>query len=101
LIKHAQDLDIFTDLAIYFLALNPETFSNLNLTRSWILQGMRYFRNYYYYKTNNPEYEELIEKIINRYDLNISLDMHQKIYLVDDNFVAVIIKISQSKEKLD
>jgi hypothetical protein len=83
------------------LALNPETFSNLNLTRSWILQEMRYFRNYYYYKTNNPECEELIEKIINRYDLNIGLDMHQKIYLVDDNFVAVIIKISQSKEKLD
>lgn len=53
---------------------------------------MRHFGNYYYYKTNNHECDELIEKIINRYDLNIGLDMHQKIYLVDDNFVAVKIK---------
>jgi hypothetical protein len=55
---------------------------------------MRHFGNYYYYKTSDPEWEELIEKIINHYGLNIGLDMHQKIYLVDDNFVAVKIKIS-------
>jgi hypothetical protein len=34
--------------------------------------------------TYNPECKELIEKIINRYGLNIGLDMHQKIYIVDD-----------------
>jgi hypothetical protein len=60
--------------------------------RSWILQGMRHFGNYYFYRTNNPECKELIEKIMNRYGLNIGLDMHQKIYLVDDNFVADKIK---------
>ena len=53
---------------------------------------MLHFGNYYFYKTNNPECKELIEKIINRYGLNIGLDMHQKIYLVDDNFVADRIK---------
>ena len=53
---------------------------------------MRHFGNYYLYRTNNPECKELIEKIINRYGLNIGLDMHQKIYLVDDNFVADKIK---------
>jgi intergrase/recombinase len=43
-------------------------------------------------RTEHPECKELIEKIINRYGLNIGLDMHQKIYLVDDNFVADKIK---------
>ena len=35
---------------------------------------------------------ELIEKIINRYGLNIGLDMHQKIYIVDDNYVLNSVK---------
>ena len=60
--------------------------------RSWILQGMGHFGNYYHYKINNPECKELIEKIISRYGLNIGLDMHQKIYIVDDNFVVNKIK---------
>jgi hypothetical protein len=53
---------------------------------------MRHFGNYYYYKTNNPECKELVEKIINRYGLNIGLDMHQRIYIVDDNFVSNKVK---------
>ena len=36
---------------------------------------MRHFGNYYYYKTNNPECKELVDKIINCYGLNIGLDM--------------------------
>jgi hypothetical protein len=69
-----------------FFGPNPSEI--LKLTphkRSWILQAIRHFGNYYNYKTNNPECKELIEKIINRYGLNIGLDMHQKIYIVDDN----------------
>jgi hypothetical protein len=31
--------------------------------------------------------QELIEKIINRYGLNIGLDMRQKYIVVDDNYV--------------
>src|SRR5215210_4475095 len=47
-----------------------------------------------FYKTNNPECKELIDKIINRYGLNIGLglDMHQRIYIVDDNFVSNKVK---------
>jgi hypothetical protein len=65
----------------------PDPVEILNLTphkKSWVLQAMRHFGNYYNYKTNNPESKELIEKIINRYGLNIGSDMHQKIYIVDD-----------------
>jgi hypothetical protein len=60
--------------------------------RSWILQAIRHFGNYYNYKTNNLECKELIEKIINRYGLNIGLDMHQRIYIVDDNYVVNKVK---------
>ena len=73
----------------------PDPAEILKLTphkKSWILQAMRHFGNYYNYKTNNPECKELIEKIINRYGLNIGLDMHQKIYIVDDNYVLNSVK---------
>jgi intergrase/recombinase len=55
--------------------------------RSWILQSMKHFGNYYFYKTNNPECRELVQKIIDRYSLNVGLDHHQRIYIVDDNYV--------------
>ena len=73
----------------------PDPAEILKLTphkKSWILQAIRHFGNYYNYKANNPECKELIEKIINRYGLNIGLDMHQKIYIVDDNYVVNSVK---------
>ena len=76
-----------------FFGLNPaEILKFTPHKRSWILQGMRHFGNYYHYKVNNPECKELVEKIISRYSLNVGLDMHQKIYIVDDNFVVNKIK---------
>ncbi|MFY9795969.1 MAG: hypothetical protein WAJ93_09785 [Candidatus Nitrosopolaris sp.] len=65
----------------------PDPAEILKLTphkKSWILQAMRHFGNYYNYKTNNSE--------CNRYGLNIGLDMHQKIYIVDDNYVLNSVK---------
>jgi intergrase/recombinase len=76
-----------------FFGANPADL--LKLTphkRGWILQAMRAFGNYYNYKTNNPECKESIEKIINRYALNVGLDRHQRIYIVDDNYVTSKIK---------
>ena len=73
----------------------PDPAEILKLTphkKLWILQAIRHFGNCYNYKTNNPECKELIEKIINRYGLNIGLDMHQKIYIVDDNYVVNSVK---------
>ena len=75
-----------------FFGPEPGELHKFKPQRAWTLQGMRQFGNYYFYRTNNPECKELVEKIINRYGLNIGLDMHQKIYLVDDNFVADKIK---------
>ena len=88
--KHVRDIvSYFRRFCEVFFGPQPEEILKLKPPkRGWILQGMRHFGNYYYYKTNNPECKELIEKIINRYGLNIGLDMHQRIYIVDDNFVA-------------
>ena len=88
--KHVRDIvSYFRRFCDIFFGPQPEEILKLKPPkRGWILQGMRHFGNYYYYKTNNPECKELIEKIINRYGLNIGLDMHQRIYIVDDNFVA-------------
>jgi intergrase/recombinase len=88
--KHVKDIVSyfrrFRDL--FFGPQLEDIFKFSASKRGWIIQAMRHFGNYYYYKTNNPECKELIEKIIDRYGLNIGLDMHQRIYIVDDNFVS-------------
>jgi hypothetical protein len=84
---------LFPSLSRHIFGSDPAEILKLKPhKRSWILQAIRHFGNYYNYKTNNPECKELIEKIINRYGLNIGLDMHQKIYIVDDNYVVNKVK---------
>jgi intergrase/recombinase len=56
--------------------------------RSWILQSMKKFAQYYKYKTGNPDCEDVVRKMIERYNLNISLDMKRAIYVVDDQYVV-------------
>ena len=56
--------------------------------RSWILQSMKKFASYYKYKTGNPDCEDVVKRMIERYNLNVSLDMKRAIYVVDDQFVA-------------
>src|SRR5215213_1620043 len=92
--KHVKDIvSYFRRFRDLFFGPQPEDVLKFNPPkRGWIIQAMRHFGNYYYYKTNNPECKELVEKIINRYGLNIGLDMHQRIYIVDDNFVSNKVK---------
>jgi intergrase/recombinase len=92
--KHVRDIvSYFRRFSDVFFGPQPEEILKLKPPkRGWILQAIRHFGNYYNYKTNNPECKELIEKIISRYSLNIGLDMHRRIYIVDDNFVVNKIK---------
>jgi hypothetical protein len=92
--KHVKDIvSYFRRFRDLFFGPQPEDILKFNPPkRGWIIQAMRHFGNFYYYKTNNPECKELIEKIISRYGLNIGLDMHQRIYIVDDNFVINKVK---------
>ncbi|MFZ0514377.1 MAG: hypothetical protein WAM14_22425 [Candidatus Nitrosopolaris sp.] len=60
--------------------------------RSWILQAMKRFGDYYYRKYNNREVVQLIREGIERYDLNRDLDMKDRIYLVSPQFVEEKVK---------
>ena len=55
--------------------------------RSWILQSVKRFGDYYYMKYNTRQVIELVKQIIDRYDLNRNLDMKDRIYLVSPQFV--------------
>jgi len=67
--KHARDLvSYFRRYRDIFFGPEPGDLHKFKPhKRAWTLQGMRHFGNYYFYRTNNPECKELIEKIINRY----------------------------------
>ena len=56
--------------------------------RSWILQSMKKFASYYMYKTGNPDCEDVVKRMIERFNLNVSLDMKRAIYVVDDQYVV-------------
>ena len=92
--KHTKDIvSYFRRFRDLFFGVQPEEILKFQPPkRGCIIQAMRHFGSYYFYKTNNPECKELIDKIINRYGLDIALDMHQRIYIVDDNLVSNKVK---------
>ena len=77
-----------------FFGLNPdvELFKLNPHKRSWILQSVKRFGDFYFRKFNNREVNQLIRQIIERYDLNKNLDMKDKIYRVSPNFIEEKVK---------
>ncbi|MGH9965766.1 MAG: hypothetical protein ACRD5E_13195, partial [Nitrososphaeraceae archaeon] len=62
--------------------------------RSWILQSIKRFGDFYFSKYGTKDVKQLILRIIERYDLNRNLDMKDRIYLVSPKFVEEkIIKV--------
>ncbi|MGC1133496.1 MAG: hypothetical protein WA941_11785 [Nitrososphaeraceae archaeon] len=55
--------------------------------RSWILQSVKRFGDFYFSKYGTKDVKQLILRIIERYDLNRNLDMKDRIYLVSPQFV--------------
>jgi hypothetical protein len=55
--------------------------------RSWILQSIKRFGDYYSNRYGNKEVKFLIARIIERYELNKDLDQKDRIYLVSPQFV--------------
>ncbi len=72
-----------------FFGYNPDTelFKFNPHKRSWILQAMKRFGDYYFRRYNNREVIQLIRNIIERFDLNRNLDMKDRIYLVSPQFI--------------
>jgi hypothetical protein len=59
--------------------------------RSWVLQAIKRFGDYYLRKYNNREVTQLIRQVIERYDLNKDFDKDH-IYLVSPQFVEEKVK---------
>ncbi|MGD9674205.1 MAG: integrase [Candidatus Nitrosocosmicus sp.] len=56
--------------------------------RSWILQSVKRFGDFYLSKYGTIEVKQLILRIIERYQLNKNLDMKDRIYLVSPQFIS-------------
>ncbi len=79
----------FLRYANTFFGLNPDTelFKLAKHKRSWILQSIKRFGDYYLNRYGTKEVKNLIMRIIERYDLNKDLDQKDRIYLVSPQFV--------------
>ena len=78
----------------YFFSSSPDVhlFKLANHKRSWILQAIKRFGDYYVSRYGNKEVKYLIARIIERYGLNRDLDQKDRIYLVSPQFVEEKIK---------
>jgi intergrase/recombinase len=87
-------LSYFERYANIFFGQDPdvELFKLKSPKRSWILQAIKRFGDFYFKKYNNREVIQLIKQIIERYDLNKDLDMKDRIYLVSPQFIEEKIK---------
>jgi hypothetical protein len=92
----------FERYASIFFGPNPdiELFKFKPHKRSWILQAIKRFGDYYFRKYNNREVTQLIRQIIERYDLNKDLDMKDHIYLVSPQFIEKSIKYFHCQVRL-
>jgi intergrase/recombinase len=72
-----------------FFGTNPanELFKLASHKRSWIIQSMRRFGDYYFFKYGTKDVQLLISRTIERHDLNRDLDQKDRIYLVDNGFI--------------
>lgn len=55
--------------------------------RAWILQSMKRLGDYYFWKYNTREVQNLVKTIIESHWLNRDLDMKDRIYLVNPNYL--------------
>ena len=55
--------------------------------RSWILQSIKRFGDFYFNRYGTKDVKQLILRIIERHDLSKNLDMKDRIYLVSPQFV--------------
>jgi intergrase/recombinase len=61
--------------------------------RSKIIESFRKFGQYYLYKYNDDSCIDLVSKIIRRYNLNAGNNDHNRLYIVDDNYLEEKIRI--------
>ncbi len=61
--------------------------------RSKIMDAFRKFGQYYFYKYNNDQCQDLVARIIRRHNLSFGNNDHGKLYIVDNNYLEAKLKL--------
>lgn len=86
--KHAKDLVRYFERYVEIFFTRPELIrGESGHKRAWICDAMRRFGEYYDRKFHNPELKLLIQEIIERYELNRKMKIHDRVWLSDENYI--------------
>ncbi len=91
--KHAKDLVRYYERYVDIFFKNPQLIqSESGHKRAWICDAMRKVGIFYDRKMHNPELKILIEEIIQRYELNKKMRIHDRVWLADEGFIEAKVR---------
>ena len=91
--KHARDLVNYFERYVEIFFTNPELIRTVSgHKRAWICDALRRFGEYYDRRFHNPELKILIQEIIERYELNRKMRIHDRIWLSDEDYLRRMIQ---------
>jgi intergrase/recombinase len=86
--RHGDTLANYYQRFAEFFFTKPEIVrAESGRNRSWICDTMRRFGEYYDYKYQNPELKMLIREIIERYEINHHMRMHDQVWIADQGYL--------------
>src|SRR6185312_12245841 len=86
--KHAKDLVRYFERYVEIFFTKPDLIrAESGHKRAWICDAMRRFGEYYDRKFHNPELKLLIQEIIERYELNRKMKIHDRIWISDGDYI--------------
>jgi hypothetical protein len=92
--KHAKDLVRYFERYAEIFFTTPQLIRDESgHKRAWICDAMRRFGEYYDRKFHNPELKLLIQEIIERYELNKKMKIHDRVWLSDEDFIKRMVSI--------
>lgn len=91
--KHARDLVAYYKRYVDIFFTKPELIaSESGHKRAWICDAMRKFGMYYDKRFSNPELKILIEEIIQRYELNKKVRIHDRVWIADEGYIDTMVR---------
>jgi intergrase/recombinase len=92
--KHAKDLVSYFDRYSEIFFTSPGLIrSESGHKRAWICDSMRRFGEYYDRRFHNPQLKILISEIIQRYELNKKMRIHDRLWLTDQDYLTQMINL--------
>jgi hypothetical protein len=93
--RYGDDLVKYYQRFAEFFFTKPEIVrAESGRSRAWICDSMRRFGEYYDVKFQNPEMKLLVREIIERYEINRHMRMHDKVWIADQSYLdSTITKI--------